>query len=176
MSIRDLLTTLEATGIAITVDGDDLTVKAPKGIITPELRATIATAKPELVAALKNQETEAPDRIDRLTESTDANGLHTHLTRLYALIREGCLAGLHSHLARTDAEIVRAIISAADPGQDPDVYHALCSEAGDAVMLAALLDEFRYQLGLLTTLDAEGAFRHAAALEVCLAHQQRPHA
>jgi hypothetical protein len=101
----------------------------------------------------------------------DEPGLHERLDHLYPLIRAACRRGLHRHLPRVDAEIVKAIISAADSNQDPERFHALCQRAGDAVMLAALIDEYRYQLAMLTALDPDGAFRHAAELELCLTHK-----
>lgn len=98
----------------------------------------------------------------------DAETLHIHLSRLYVRIREGCLAGLHCYLQRTNAETVKAIIGAAGPGTPEHEYMALCRQAGDVTMLAAIMDEYRYQVGLLQALDPDGAFRHAAALELCL--------
>ena len=41
----------------------------------------------------------------------DAATLCDHLSRLHALIGEGCRAGLHQHLARVPAEIVRDILA-----------------------------------------------------------------
>lgn len=103
-------------------------------------------------------------------DGVDAETLEMHLARLHPLIQEGCLRGLHRHLDRVPAEIVRAVIRGADPGHDPDAYHALCQQAGEVVMLASLVDEYRYQLAVLAALDPDGAFRFAAALELCLAH------
>lgn len=104
----------------------------------------------------------------------DAETLHSHLTRLYVPIKEGCLAGLHRYPNRVPAEVVKGVIAAAGPGANEDDYMALCQRAGEAVMLAALIDEFRFQLALLQSLDADGAFRHAAALELCLANTAGP--
>lgn len=56
----DLLTTFEALGVAITLDGDNLRVKAPAAVWTPELKATLAGHKPEVMAALAGREGKAP--------------------------------------------------------------------------------------------------------------------
>lgn len=51
----DLLTTFEALGVAITLDGDNLRVKAPADVWTPDLRAKLAQHKGELMAALASR-------------------------------------------------------------------------------------------------------------------------
>jgi hypothetical protein len=170
MNAAALLEALYSVGAAITVEGEDLVVEAPRGALSPDLRAALADAKPGLLKALRNPGHDTGDNIDR--KGQNADHLRKNLCELHPLIREACLKGLHHYLARVDAEIVRSIIGAADSDQDPGHFHSLCRQAGEAVMLAALVDEYRYQLGLLAILEPEYAFKHAAELELCLVHEQ----
>jgi hypothetical protein len=48
----EVLTTIEARGAFVAIDGDDLLVR-PKGILTPELRAAAVAVKPEILAEVR---------------------------------------------------------------------------------------------------------------------------
>lgn len=52
MTPTKLLTELSRRGIELTADGSELHYRAPKGALTPELRAAVAVLKPELLAIL----------------------------------------------------------------------------------------------------------------------------
>ncbi len=99
----------------------------------------------------------------------DADTLKDHLALLYRDIQAGCRMGLHQHLDRVPAEIVRSIIGAAGPETDPDTFHALCERAGEAALLVSAIDEYRERLRLLVEMG-EDVMRYATALELCLCH------
>jgi len=52
---RNLLAELQTKGVEITPSGDRLRIKAPVGIITPELRDRLAAAKPDLLQLLTDE-------------------------------------------------------------------------------------------------------------------------
>jgi len=52
MSAAELLTDLQQRGVTITAEGDRLKIKAPRGILTQELRERLAKSKPDIIAAL----------------------------------------------------------------------------------------------------------------------------
>jgi len=52
MSTAELLATVKAAGIVLTATGDRLTYDAPKGRMTPDLRAQIIASKAELLRLL----------------------------------------------------------------------------------------------------------------------------
>jgi len=51
MNIPDLLSELCRLGITIAIDGDELKLRAPRGVITPQLCNSVAEHKSELIAA-----------------------------------------------------------------------------------------------------------------------------
>lgn len=53
MSAAKLITELQSRGVEITAAGDRLKIKAPKGTITPELRARLVADKTEILYALQ---------------------------------------------------------------------------------------------------------------------------
>ena len=53
VGVTELLGALAHQGIKLSVEGDQLAIGAPKGALTPELRALIAGNKPELIALLR---------------------------------------------------------------------------------------------------------------------------
>lgn len=53
MSAIALLEDLRRQGARIDVDGGDLVITARRGLVTPELRAALAEAKPELLETLR---------------------------------------------------------------------------------------------------------------------------
>ncbi|MEO0377715.1 MAG: condensation domain-containing protein, partial [Cyanobacteria bacterium P01_A01_bin.17] len=59
MSLEQLLSDLSQRGIKISVQDDKLRVRAPKGRVTPELRAALHHSKPELLNLLSQQRTVA---------------------------------------------------------------------------------------------------------------------
>lgn len=56
MSPAALLADLEARGVTFAVAGDRLRATAPKGTLTPSLRATLEARKPELLRVLAYRE------------------------------------------------------------------------------------------------------------------------
>ena len=62
MSTAALLTELQARGVRLSVVEGRLRVEAPKGILTPQDRQTLAERKSELVAALQGRH--AQERLD----------------------------------------------------------------------------------------------------------------
>jgi hypothetical protein len=52
VTAAELIGRLAALGASIRVTGSDLALRAPAGVITPELRAELARNKPQLLAAL----------------------------------------------------------------------------------------------------------------------------
>ena len=53
MTVSALLTQLYSRGIEIWGDGDKLSLKAPSGALTPELRDQLQTRKSEILAFLR---------------------------------------------------------------------------------------------------------------------------
>jgi hypothetical protein len=53
MRIDDLLRALEAHGVALIPDGDELHVRAAKGALTPELSRQLKTQKPALLTLVR---------------------------------------------------------------------------------------------------------------------------
>ena len=53
MSPQDLLLTCRQAGILLAADGDALSVNAPKGMLTPELRDQLAHQKPAILALIE---------------------------------------------------------------------------------------------------------------------------
>src|SRR5262249_15402134 len=58
MTVTELLAELARRGVHVSSDGDDLTVRAPKGALTPSLRAELADHKAEILARLRQGSTE----------------------------------------------------------------------------------------------------------------------
>jgi hypothetical protein len=54
MNASELLTNLTQQGVQLWVDNDKLNIRSPKGVITPELRAELATYKSEILAFLRD--------------------------------------------------------------------------------------------------------------------------
>jgi len=52
MMAEALLKELEKTGVTLRVAGGDLHVRAPKGVITPEVRKALCDRKPDLIRLL----------------------------------------------------------------------------------------------------------------------------
>lgn len=52
MSADELLTTCRQAGVILTVEGDSLSVDAPRGALTPALRAALVRCKSELLTRL----------------------------------------------------------------------------------------------------------------------------
>lgn len=173
MSPADLLADLHARGVAVSADGDDLLVTAPRGVLSADMRATIARFKPVLLAHLTQERPQTGNSIDNIdnNRAPDSETLRLHLDILYPTILEGCRLGLHKYLGRVPAEVVRSILAAAGPDTDPVTFSTLCRSAGDAACLAAAIDEYRYRLRLLRPRNPDVAFRYAAELELCLAHE-----
>ncbi|MGJ3246541.1 MAG: hypothetical protein ACFE0I_10745 [Elainellaceae cyanobacterium] len=61
MNASELLDTLNQRGVQVWVDRDKLTIRSPKGMITPELREQLATHKSDLLALLKRDDDSADD-------------------------------------------------------------------------------------------------------------------
>jgi hypothetical protein len=58
MNAQALITDLQPKGVKFELDGDGFRVRAPFGLITPELREELAAAKPEILILLKQRDTE----------------------------------------------------------------------------------------------------------------------
>jgi len=56
-SIQEFLSSLSSQDIILRMDGVDLCCNAPKGVLTPERRASIAKRKPEIIAFLQESDT-----------------------------------------------------------------------------------------------------------------------
>jgi len=56
-SAFDLLDTLRRLGVEVSVEGDDLDIDAPVGVMTPDLIELVRNAKPELLAILDLSDT-----------------------------------------------------------------------------------------------------------------------
>ena len=66
MTAAELITELEARGVLIEVTGDRLRVDAPKGAITPELRAALTARKAEVLAILNTPDDEIKWRVEAM--------------------------------------------------------------------------------------------------------------
>lgn len=62
MIVADLQDYLAGKDITLTLDGDNLRIDAPAGVLTDELRQAIRDNKPALVALLNSQACAAPPR------------------------------------------------------------------------------------------------------------------
>jgi hypothetical protein len=56
MTTTSLLSDLQRLGVDVTAKGDKLVINAPKGVLTPEIRARIAEQKVALLALLSAQQ------------------------------------------------------------------------------------------------------------------------
>ncbi len=56
MNTSELLTNLTQQGVQLWVDNDKLSIRSPKGVLTPELRTELATRKAELLALLREMD------------------------------------------------------------------------------------------------------------------------
>ncbi len=52
MTVGALLTSCQKAGIVLAATGNELTVDAPKGVLTPDLLATLRARKPDVLAVL----------------------------------------------------------------------------------------------------------------------------
>lgn len=57
VDVRSILATCKRLDVRLSAKGDKLGVNAPKGVLTPELRATLTAAKPAILAALTAETT-----------------------------------------------------------------------------------------------------------------------
>ena len=53
-SLIQFLSDLKAAGVTLSIDGERIVVNAPKGAVTPEIRAELTSRKPEILAFLGN--------------------------------------------------------------------------------------------------------------------------
>ena len=56
MNLLDLLTLLRQAKIQLTLDGEKLKIKAPKGAVTPEIKQHLTALKPEIIEFLKESQ------------------------------------------------------------------------------------------------------------------------
>ncbi len=75
MTTKDLLDRLEGLGVGLTAEGDRLRYRAPRGVLTPELRTQIQEGESELLKLLR----EDGDWV----HEWGAFGPHTELVTLY---------------------------------------------------------------------------------------------
>lgn len=168
----DIISALQAAGAAVRVEGDDLVVVGPRNAVSPAMRRAIAEVKPALVAALTRHDDESTSRTDE-TDKTPVNltddDLRDHIEALHVAIKIGCGRGLHRHLARTPAEVVKAILATTGPETPEEETIAAYRRAGEAATLAALIAAYRERLEMLRARGCD-VFAEAAALELCLVH------
>ncbi|MDB4970229.1 MAG: tycC2 [Myxococcales bacterium] len=62
---------MERLGVEVWLDGQSLEVRAPRGALTPELRAALAARKPELIALLRDRSGAAPEPAIRATGAAE---------------------------------------------------------------------------------------------------------
>ena len=60
MNLTDLLSRAAERGVRLSVEGDRLSVRAPKGALTPELQRELGAAKAEILALLRGGSSGAP--------------------------------------------------------------------------------------------------------------------
>lgn len=65
--VTELLGALAQQGIKLSVEGDQLAIGAPKGVVTPEMRALIGQRKSELVALLRQRSGAGGKPVARIT-------------------------------------------------------------------------------------------------------------
>ena len=53
MTVAELFAELARKGVHVSAAGDDLTIRAPKGALTPSLRAALADQKADILARLR---------------------------------------------------------------------------------------------------------------------------
>ncbi|MGK3959181.1 non-ribosomal peptide synthase/polyketide synthase [Sorangium sp. So ce118] len=88
MNIKDLLLAAESRGVALRVDGDNLTFRAPKGALTPELRDALVRHKADVLAFLQAGGGPARAPIPRApVEETEPSPLSPGQARLWFLDR-----------------------------------------------------------------------------------------
>ena len=61
MNTINFLSQLRSLEITISLEGEELKIKAPKGVITPSLKAEIVQRKPEIIAVLQEAKTSTQD-------------------------------------------------------------------------------------------------------------------
>ncbi|MEO1132052.1 MAG: hypothetical protein AAFX40_05015 [Cyanobacteria bacterium J06639_1] len=83
MTVRQLIDNLSQLGVDLRVTEDKLKIQAPKGVLTPELRAELTERKPEILALLREQQASAE------TESTCVGIMGMSLQTLGKLIGGG---------------------------------------------------------------------------------------
>ena len=79
MSTKDLLDRLEGLGVGLTAEGDRLRYRAPRGVLTPELRTQIQEGESELLKLLREDEA----RVHEWGAFGDEDHPHTELVTLY---------------------------------------------------------------------------------------------
>jgi len=148
----------------------DLLTEAP-----PPAATHGRTGRDNALGASETSETsETPPRGRQMQVGDVAIDMETaraHLTILLTAIHEGCRRGLARHLERTDAEIVRSLLTDMDAGYpDLDGYRGRCQKAGAVVALAGLVTDYRTRRRQVEALGGD-IFPDAAALELALLWQ-----
>jgi len=82
---------LQALGVRVRPDGDDLLIRAPRGVLTPDLRARLAAEKPRLLRELRRRE--IPPGCYEITDGPYAG----------FLVGEGCSDPERARLSAEDA-------------------------------------------------------------------------
>ena len=57
MTARDLLAQVTDLGVELTLEGDNIRYQAPKGVLTPDIRAALRQSKPQLIQLLSKSRT-----------------------------------------------------------------------------------------------------------------------
>ena len=121
-----LIRDLSARGVRLSRNADRLHVEAPAGTLTPELRKTLAEAKPAILAML----TSGPTR-ERLLALADAETIDPDLIRKVPAEDVGNCAGLPDQTLRAYLRALRDT-DLRERGRRPDdeTTPALCTHCG----------------------------------------------
>ena len=99
MTALDLLGDMRRRGVVLTAQGDRLAFDAPAGVMTAELRATLAARKAELMAFLAGKFAAAADA---LLATVDDNEAREALA--YAFFERAGIAEFDGGMSRPEAE------------------------------------------------------------------------
>jgi hypothetical protein len=102
----ELIRDLSARGVRFTRNGDRLHVEAPTGTLTPELRKTLAEAKPAILAALDAGDAR-PDTRAELERIARAEGVAAELVRRLPADDVTACADLSSNALRAYVRVLR---------------------------------------------------------------------
>ena len=85
MSVTALLEELRSREVELTLVGDRLRYRAPKGALTPELKQALVDWKPEVIAALRPMPAPLLERCPKCGELTKTELVRERFTHSYCL-------------------------------------------------------------------------------------------